>query len=65
MYIYKAKTDFVIFMNYVDDIMFLGASKTLLNKVAKQMPGRFEMSDVSDVSRISSIYVTRVCKKRP
>ena len=59
VYIYKDEIGFIILMLYVDDIVFLSTSKTLLNKLKKQLVDRFEISDTSDVSRIIGIIVTR------
>ena len=44
---------------YVDDILFLSTSKSLLNKLKKQLMYRFKMSDMGDVSRILGMNVTR------
>ena len=64
MYIYEDETGFVILTLYVDDILFLSASKILLNKLEKGLMDRFEMFDVSDVSRSLGIDVTREREKR-
>ena len=39
--------------------MFLSASKSLLNKLKKQLMNPCEISDMGDVSRILGINVTR------
>ena len=59
VYISEDETGFVILTLYVDNIMFLSASKTLLNKPKKQLMDRFEMSDMDDMSRILGMNVTR------
>ena len=59
VYVYEDKTGFVVLTLYVDDILFLSASKPLLNKLKKKLMNRFEMSDMGDVSRILGMNVTR------
>ena len=59
VYVYEDETDFVVLTLYVDDIMFLSASKSLQNKLKKKLMNRFEMSDIGDVSRIVGMNVTR------
>ena len=41
------------------NILFLSASKSLLNKLKKKLMNQFEMSDMGDVSRILGMNVTR------
>ena len=43
----------------MNDILFLSASKSLLNKLKMQLMDHFEMSVMGDVSRILGINVTR------
>ena len=43
----------------MDDIIFFSASKTLLNKLNRQLMDPFEMSDTSDMSRILDMNVIR------
>ena len=60
VYLYEDGSGFVILTLYVDDILFLSASKKcLLNKLKKKLMDRFEMSDMGDVSRILGMNVTR------
>ena len=59
VYVYEDETGFVILTLYLDDILFLSASKSLLNKFKKQLMDRFETSDMSAVSRILGMNVTR------
>ena len=59
VYVYKDETGFVALTLYVDDILFFGASKPLLNKLKKKLMNRFETSDMGDVSRILGMNVTR------
>ena len=59
MYIYKNETSFVIPTLYVDDIVFLSASAVLLKKFKTQLMNRFEVSGMTDVSKILGINVTR------
>ena len=44
---------------YVDNILFLSTSKTLLSKLKTKLMGRFEMSDIADVSRILTMSIVR------
>ena len=59
VYIDEDETGFVFLTLYVDDIIFLSASKTLFNKLKKKLVNRFEMSDKADVSRALCMNVTR------
>ena len=59
VYVYEDETGFVVLTLYVDDIMFLSASKPLLNKLKKKLINGFKMSDTGDVSRILGMNVTR------
>ena len=59
VYIYKNETSFVVPTLYVDDIVFLSASAVLLNKFKTQLMNRFEVSGMTDVSKILGINVTR------
>ena len=59
VYVYEDETGFVVLTLYVNDILFLSASKPLLNKLKKKLMNRFEMSDMGDVSRILGMNVTR------
>ena len=59
VFIYENETDFVILTLYVDDTMFLSASKILLNNLEKQLMDRFEISNMGDVSTILGMNVTR------
>ena len=63
VYVYEDETGFVVLTLYVADILFLSASKSLLNKLKKKIMNRFEMSDMCDVSRILGIKVTRDLEK--
>ena len=65
VHIYVDKTDFVILMLYVYDILFLNVSKTLLNKLNKQLMDRVGMSDMRDVSRNLGITSLVTVKKGP
>ena len=58
MYIYEGEIGFVILKLYVDDIMFLSVSQTLLNKPKKQLMNRFTISGMGDVSKILGTNVT-------
>ena len=51
VYVYEDETGFVVLTLSVDNIMFLSASKYLLNKLKKELMNRFKMSDMGDVSR--------------
>ena len=62
VYVYEDATGFVVLTLYID-IMFLSASKSLLNKLKKQLMNRFEMSNMGDVSRILGMNVTHDRKK--
>ena len=44
VYIYEDKVGFVILTLYLDDLLLLGASKLLLNKLEKQLMDQFEMT---------------------
>ena len=59
VYVYEDETGFVVLTLYVNDILFLSASKPLLNKLKKKLMNRFEMSDMGDVSRMLGMNVTR------
>ena len=59
VYVYEDETGFVVLTFWEDDILFLSASKSLLNKLKNKVMNRFEMSDMGDVSRILGINVTR------
>ena len=59
MYVYENETGVAILMLYADNILFLSTTKTLLNKLKKQLIDRFKMSDIGDVSRIIGMNVTR------
>ena len=59
VYVYEDETGAVIFTLYVADIMFLSASKALLNKSKTQLMDRFNMSNMGHVSRILCTNVTR------
>ena len=59
VYVYEDETGFIILTLYVDNILFLSDSKSLLNKLKMQLMDHFEMSDMGDVSRILGINVTR------
>ena len=65
VYVYKDETGFIVLTIYVDNILFLSASKPLLNKLKKKLMNRFEMSDTGDVSRIFGMHVTRTVRKGP
>lgn len=58
MHIYEDETGFVIPTLYVDDVVFLGASKKLLNK-RKVLTNRSEMFDMGTVLRPLGMNVTR------
>ena len=51
VYIYEGETGLALLTFYVDDIVFLSASKTLFNKLKKKLMDEFEMFDMGDVSR--------------
>ena len=59
VYVYEDETGFVVLTLYVDDILFLSASKSLLNKLKKRLMNRFKVSDIGAVSRILGMDVTR------
>ena len=59
VYVYEDETGFVVLTLHVDDIMFLSASKPLLNKLKKKLMNRFEISDMGDMSRILGMNVAR------
>ena len=59
VYVYEDETGFAVLTLYVNDILFLSASKPLLNKLKKKLMNRFEMSDMGGVSRILGTNVTR------
>ena len=59
VYVYEDETGFIVLKLYVDDIIFLSASKPLLNKLKKKLMDGFKMSDMGDVSRILGMNVTR------
>ena len=59
VYVYENETGFVILTLYVDHILFLSASKSLLKKLKTHLKNRFEMSDMGDVSRTLGMNVTR------
>ena len=59
VYVYEDDTRFVILTLYVDDTMFLSASKSLLNILKKRLMDRFEMYDMNDVLRILGMKITR------
>ena len=59
VYIHKNDTGFVILTLYMDDILFLSASKALFNKLKEKLMGQFKMTDVGNVSRILGIIITR------
>ena len=63
VYINEDEVDFVILTLYTDDILLLGATKLLLNKLKKQMMGRFGMTDMGDVSSFRGMNVARDRKK--
>ena len=65
VYIYEDETDFVILMLYVNDVLFLSAINTLLNKLKKQLMDWFEISGMDDVSRILGMNVTRDSENVP
>ena len=48
----------------MDGILFLSASKSLLNKLKKKLMNRFEMPDMGDVSGILGMNATRDRAKR-
>ena len=58
VYVDEDETGFVILTLYVDDILFLSASKSLLNKLKKQLMDWFEMSDMGGVLRTLGMNVT-------
>ena len=62
VYLYEDETGFVILTLYMDGILLLSASKSLLNKFKKQLNNWFELSDMSDVSITLGINITRHCK---
>ena len=47
----------------MDYILLLSASKTLLNKLKRQLMDRLEMSDAGDVSTVVGMNVTCDCEK--
>lgn len=47
----------------MDEVRLLSANKQLLNKLKKQRMDRFETTDVSDVSRLLGMNVTRDRRK--
>ena len=47
----------------MDEVLLLSANKQLLNKLKKQRMDRFETTDVSDVSRLLGMNVTRDRRK--
>ena len=59
VYVYEDEAGFVILTLYVDDILFLSSSKSLLNKLKKKLMDRFEIFDIDGVSRILGMNVTR------
>ena len=59
VYVYENKTGFAVLRLYVDDILFLSVSKSLLNNLKKKLMNRFEMPDMGDVSGILGMNVTR------
>ena len=59
VYIYGDETGVVVLTLYVDDILFIGASKSLLSKLKKKLMNRFGISDMGDVLRILRMNVTR------
>ena len=63
VYIYEDETGFIILTLCMDYVLLLSASKSLLNKLKKQLMDRFKMSDMSDVSRTLGMTVTRDRKK--
>ena len=65
VYVYKDETGFEILTLCIDDILFLSASKSLLNKLKKRLRDRFEMSNMCEVSRILGMDVTRDREKGP
>ena len=59
IYIYEDDNSSAILTLYVDDIVLLGANKQLLGKLKKKLMGRFEMTDMGDVSKVFGMNVTR------
>ena len=43
----------------MNDVPFFSNSKALINKLKKQLMGRFKMPDMGEVSRILGMHVTR------
>ena len=56
---YEDETGFVVLTLYVDDFLFLSASKTLLRKLKKQLVEGFQMFYMGNVSRILGMNATR------
>ena len=52
--VYEDENGSAVLTLYVDDVRLLGANKQLPDKLKKQLMGRFEMTDMSDVSRVSA-----------
>ena len=59
MYVYEDENNSAILALYVDGVLLRGANKQLLDKLKKQLMNRFEMTDMSDVSRVLDMNVTR------
>lgn len=59
IYVFEDGTGFAILTLYVDDILLIGRNEQLLNKPKKQLMGRFEMTDMGDVSRMLGMNVSR------
>ena len=59
VYVFEDKTDTAILTIFADDILLLGNIKQLLGKLKKQLMGRFEMTDLRDVSEALGMNVNR------
>ena len=59
VYFYETETGFVILTLYVDDILLLSTSKSLLNKPKKQLIDRLNISDMGDVWKILGMSIKR------
>ena len=57
IYVCEDKNGLAILTLYVDDVLLLGANKQLVDKLKNKLVHLFEMTDMSDVSRVLGMNV--------
>ena len=59
LFIYKDKRGFVIAVIYVDDALFCGPNKALVNELKQWFMQRWECRDLGDVTEFLRMRITR------